>query len=123
MQGRDAGMRVEGVRSSGPRERMVLPINDAGRTLCYPCRRGLDRRARTRSPTVWLTWMLRNHRLDAGGEGDHEVEPAAGRGIWTVSELRTMLADRDMAIGADRPNAVKLADLDVICAVLGCEAG
>ena len=56
---------------------------------------------------------------------------AASRGIWKASELQKMLADRGMVISAGkmsglwsgRPNAVKLADLDVICAVLGCEVG
>jgi len=54
---------------------------------------------------------------------------AASRGIWKASELQRMLADRGMVISAGKmsglwsghPNAVKLADLDVICAVLGCE--
>jgi DNA-binding Xre family transcriptional regulator len=56
---------------------------------------------------------------------------AASRGIWKASELQKMLADRGMVISAGKmsglwsghPNAVKLADLDVICAVLGCEPG
>ena len=56
---------------------------------------------------------------------------AASRGIWKASELQKMLADRGMVISAGKmsglwsghPNAVKLADLDVICAVLGCEIG
>jgi DNA-binding Xre family transcriptional regulator len=56
---------------------------------------------------------------------------AAGRGIWKASELQRMLADRGLVISAGKmsglwsghPNAVKLADLDVICAVLGCEVG
>ena len=56
---------------------------------------------------------------------------AASRGIWKASELQKMHADRGMVISAGKmsglwsghPNAVKLADLDVICAVLGCEVG
>jgi DNA-binding Xre family transcriptional regulator len=56
---------------------------------------------------------------------------AASRGIWKASELQKMLAERGMVISAGKmsglwsghPNAVKLADLDVICAVLGCEPG
>jgi len=56
---------------------------------------------------------------------------AASRGIWKASELQKMLADRGMVISAGKmsglwsgsPNAVKLADLDVICAVLGCGIG
>jgi DNA-binding Xre family transcriptional regulator len=56
---------------------------------------------------------------------------AASRGIWKASELQGMLAGRGLVISAGKmsglwsgnPNAVKLADLDVICAVLGCEIG
>lgn len=53
---------------------------------------------------------------------------AANRGIWKASELQHMLAERGMVISAGKmsglwsgnPNAVKLHDLDVLCAVLGC---
>lgn len=53
---------------------------------------------------------------------------AANRGIWKASELHRMLAERGLVISAGKmsglwsgnPNAIKLADLDVICAVLGC---
>jgi DNA-binding Xre family transcriptional regulator len=53
---------------------------------------------------------------------------AANRGIWKASELQRMLADRGLVISAGKmsglwsgtPNAVKLQDLDVICAVLNC---
>lgn len=53
---------------------------------------------------------------------------AANRGIWKASELQRMLADRGVVISAGkmsglwsgRPNTVKLDELDVICAVLGC---
>ncbi|MGH3170119.1 MAG: helix-turn-helix domain-containing protein [Trebonia sp.] len=56
---------------------------------------------------------------------------AASRGIWKASELQGKLADRGLVISAGKmstlwsgnPNALKLADLDVICAVLGCEIG
>lgn len=56
---------------------------------------------------------------------------AASRGIWKASELQKMLAGRGLVISAGKmsglwsgsPNAVKLADLDVICAALGCEIG
>lgn len=56
---------------------------------------------------------------------------AASRGIWKASELQKMLAGRGLVISAGKmsglwsgsPNAVKLADLDVICAVLGCDIG
>jgi len=53
---------------------------------------------------------------------------AANRGIWKASELQRMLADRGLVISAGKmsglwsgnPNVVKLRDLDVICAALGC---
>ncbi|MGH3561646.1 MAG: helix-turn-helix domain-containing protein [Mycobacterium sp.] len=53
---------------------------------------------------------------------------AANRGIWKASELQRMLAERGMVISAGKmsglwsgnPNAIKLNDLDVMCAVLGC---
>jgi DNA-binding Xre family transcriptional regulator len=56
---------------------------------------------------------------------------AASRGIWKASELQQLLAERGMVISAGKmsglwsgqPNAVKLADLDVLCAVLGCGPG
>jgi DNA-binding Xre family transcriptional regulator len=54
---------------------------------------------------------------------------AANRGIWKASDLQRSLAERGLAISAGKmsalwsgqPASVKLADLDVICAVLGCE--
>ena len=53
---------------------------------------------------------------------------AANRGIWKASELQRMLAARGMVISAGKmsglwsgnPNTIKLDELDVICAVLGC---
>src|SRR5947209_4609487 len=53
---------------------------------------------------------------------------AAHRGIWKASELQRMLAERGLVISAGKmsglwsgnPNAIKLHDLDVFCAVLGC---
>ena len=53
---------------------------------------------------------------------------AANRGIWKASELQRQLAERGMTISAGKmsglwsgqPNAIKLDELDVICAVLGC---
>jgi DNA-binding Xre family transcriptional regulator len=53
---------------------------------------------------------------------------AANRGIWKARELQRMLAERGLVISAGkmsglwsgRPNTIKLDDLDVICAVLGC---
>ena len=56
---------------------------------------------------------------------------AANRGIWKASELQRLLAERGLVISAGkmsglwsgRPNTIKLDELDVICAVLGCEVG
>ena len=56
---------------------------------------------------------------------------AASRGIWKASDLQRMLAGRGLVISAGKmsglwsgdPASIKLSDLDVICAVLGCEAG
>lgn len=53
---------------------------------------------------------------------------AANRGIWKASELQRMLAERGLVISAGKmsglwsgnPNAIKLGDLDALCAVLGC---
>lgn len=51
---------------------------------------------------------------------------AANRGIWTASELQRQLAEHGMVISAGKmsglwsghPASIKLADLDVLCAVL-----
>jgi DNA-binding Xre family transcriptional regulator len=56
---------------------------------------------------------------------------AANRGIWKASELQRMLAEHGLIISAGKmsglwsgnPASIKLDDLDVICAVLGCEIG
>jgi DNA-binding Xre family transcriptional regulator len=56
---------------------------------------------------------------------------AANRGIWKASELQRSLAERGLVISAGKmsglwsgqPASIKLDDLDVICAVLGCEIG
>jgi DNA-binding Xre family transcriptional regulator len=53
---------------------------------------------------------------------------AANRGIWKASELQRLLAERGLVISAGKmsglwsgsPNSIKLEELDVICAVLGC---
>jgi DNA-binding Xre family transcriptional regulator len=53
---------------------------------------------------------------------------AANRGIWKASEINRMLAERGLVISAGKmsglwsgsPNTIKLDELDVICAVLGC---
>jgi DNA-binding Xre family transcriptional regulator len=52
---------------------------------------------------------------------------AANRGIWTARDLQRRLADRGLVISAGKmsglwsgqPASIKLADLDVLCAVLG----
>jgi len=56
---------------------------------------------------------------------------AAHRGIWKASELQRQFAERGLVISAGKmsglwsgqPASIKLGDLDVICAVLGCEIG
>jgi DNA-binding Xre family transcriptional regulator len=53
---------------------------------------------------------------------------AANRGIWKASELQRQLAGHGLVISAGKmsglwsgnPASVKLDDLDIICAVLGC---
>ena len=53
---------------------------------------------------------------------------AAHRGIWKASELQQRLAEHGLVISAGKmsglwcgqPASIKLDDLDVICAVLGC---
>lgn len=53
---------------------------------------------------------------------------AAQRGIWKASELQRSLAEHGLVISAGKmsglwsgqPASIKLADLDIICAVLGC---
>ncbi len=56
---------------------------------------------------------------------------AANHGIWKASELQRMLAERGLVISAGKmsglwsgqPASIKLDDLDVVCAVLGCQIG
>jgi DNA-binding Xre family transcriptional regulator len=53
---------------------------------------------------------------------------AANRGIWKASELQRMLADHGLVISSGKmsglwsgePASIKLDDLNIICAVLGC---
>ena len=53
---------------------------------------------------------------------------AANRGIWKASELQRMLAEAGLVISAGKmsglwsgsPASIKLDDLDVMCAVVGC---
>ena len=56
---------------------------------------------------------------------------AAQRGIWRSSDLRRLLAEAGLEISAGkmshlwsgRPISIRLDDLDIMCAVLGCEPG
>lgn len=56
---------------------------------------------------------------------------AAQRGIWKASDLQRALAGHGLVISAGKmsglwsghPASVKLDELDVICAVLGCPIG
>ncbi|MGR6924271.1 helix-turn-helix domain-containing protein [[Actinomadura] parvosata] len=53
---------------------------------------------------------------------------AAHRGIWKASDLQRMLAEHGLVISTGKmsglwsgePASIKLDDLNVICAVLGC---
>lgn len=53
---------------------------------------------------------------------------SANRGIWKASELQRMLAEHGLKISAGKmsglwsgePASIKLEDLNIICAVLGC---
>ncbi|WP_043637269.1 helix-turn-helix domain-containing protein [Nonomuraea candida] len=53
---------------------------------------------------------------------------AANRGIWKASELQRMLAEHGLIVSAGKmsglwsgePASIKLDDLNIICAVLGC---
>jgi DNA-binding Xre family transcriptional regulator len=53
---------------------------------------------------------------------------AANRGIWKASDLQQQLAEAGLVISGGKmsglwsgsPASVKLDDLDVLCAVLGC---
>jgi putative transcriptional regulator len=53
---------------------------------------------------------------------------AAERGIWKSTEMRRQLCDAGLVISAGKmsalwtgtPTTIRLEDLDVICAVLGC---
>ena len=56
---------------------------------------------------------------------------AANRGIWKASELQRLLAEYGLTVSAGKmsglwsghPVSIKLDDLDVICAALGCQVG
>jgi len=56
---------------------------------------------------------------------------AANRGIWKASEMQHLLAEYGLTISAGKmsglwsgqPISIKLDDLDVICAALGCQIG
>jgi DNA-binding Xre family transcriptional regulator len=53
---------------------------------------------------------------------------AAQRGIWKASDLQRTLADHGLVISAGKmsglwsgqPASIKLDDLDIICAAIGC---
>lgn len=53
---------------------------------------------------------------------------AAERGIWKASEFNQMLRERGLVISAGKmsgwwsgnPTGIKFAELDVLCATLGC---
>ena len=55
---------------------------------------------------------------------------AAERGIWKSTEMRRLLAEAGLELSAGKmsalwattPTTIRLDDLDVICAVLDCEA-
>lgn len=75
-------------------------------------------------------WPGTRHRSmeRAGGMKWNLRLAAANRGIWKASEFQRLLADRGVVISAGkmsglwsgRPNSIRLDELDVICAVLGC---
>lgn len=54
---------------------------------------------------------------------------AAERGVWKSTDMRRQLAEAGLVISAGKmsalwtgtPTTIRLDDLDVICAVLGCE--
>lgn len=54
---------------------------------------------------------------------------AANRGIWKASDMQRLLADHGLTISAGKmstlwsgqPVTLRLSDLDVICAALGCQ--
>jgi DNA-binding Xre family transcriptional regulator len=56
---------------------------------------------------------------------------AAHRGIWKASDMQRLLAEHGLKISAGkmstlwsgRPVMLRLNDLDVICAALGCQIG
>ncbi|MFD7669058.1 helix-turn-helix domain-containing protein [Streptomyces sp. NPDC059788] len=56
---------------------------------------------------------------------------AAEQGIWKSTEMRRRLAEAGLEISAGKmsalwtgtPTTVRLDDLDIICAVLGCTTG
>jgi DNA-binding Xre family transcriptional regulator len=90
--------------------------------------------------TTGLAAASLHRRVIAGGHPPWPPEPAGGvmkwnlrlaaanRGIWKASELQRMLAEAGLVISAGkmsglwsgRPASIKLDDLDVLCAVVGC---
>src|SRR5215211_4748579 len=107
-------------RARTPREGIrTVGIPDSASTCSSHPRRGrLDRRAGPRRATTERTLAVKwNLRL-----------AAAQRGVWKASELQRQLAEHGLVISAGKmsglwsgdPASIKLDDLDVICAVLGC---
>jgi DNA-binding Xre family transcriptional regulator len=53
---------------------------------------------------------------------------AANRGIWKASEMQRLLAERGVTMSAGKlsglwsgqPNSIRLDELEVFCAILGC---
>ena len=114
----------------------------------HPHRGRLDHRPATRrrapagiaAMTTGLAAASLHRRVIAGGRPPWPPEPAGGvmkwnlrlaaanRGIWKASELQRMLAEAGLVISAGkmsglwsgRPASIKLDDLDVLCAVVGC---
>ena len=99
----------------------------------HPCRGRVDRgpaaRRRAAEGTEAMSVAMAAGRRPGGTAMKWNLRlAAANRGIWKASELQRMLAERDLVISAGKmsglwsgdPASIKLSDLDVICAVLGC---
>ena len=102
----------------GPRHAWIATTMRYVHVHAHPCRGRLGRRAAAGRGAVERTGAMKwNLRL-----------AAANRGIWKASELQRMLAEHGLVISAGKmsglwsgqPASIKLDDLDVICAVLGC---
>ena len=78
---------------------------------------------------AWIAGQQRAGQAEGTGPVKWNLRlAAANRGIWKASELQRMLAEAGLKISAGkmsglwsgRPASIKLSDLDVICAVVGC---